>query len=58
MHKLKPVAHNPRIYVLENGNWCVKGQYNDIVEDAEDDEDVEWSFSDGIFSINMCLVRN
>lgn len=43
--------------MLENGNWCVKGHYKDIVENVEDeDEDVEWTFSDGIFSLIMCLV--
>ena len=54
--KFKHIAQNPRIYVLENGNWCVKGQYRDILEDTEEEEEVEWSYSGGVFSLTMCLV--
>ncbi|KAK2464062.1 hypothetical protein APHAL10511_003932 [Amanita phalloides] len=48
-------AQNPRIYLLENGNWCVKGQYKDIFEDDDEEEEVEWSYANGKLSISICL---
>ena len=50
------VAQNPRIYILQNGNWFVRGQYQDILNDPEEEEEVEWTYANGIFSVNMCLV--
>ena len=40
---------------MENGNWCIKGDFKDIMEDVEDEE-VEWSYAQGAPNLIMCLV--
>jgi hypothetical protein len=48
------VEFNQRIYVHEEGDWVVKGRYNDAIAD---DEDVEWSVADGKLALFLCAVR-
>jgi hypothetical protein len=43
---------------MENGNWCVKGEYKDIVEDIEDEDEVEWSYTNEVPNLIMCLVSS
>ena len=52
------LAQNPRIYLLDNGNWCVQGQYRDILEEKEEEEEVEWSYTNGKPNISICLVSD
>jgi len=42
---------------MQNGNWCVRGSYKDIMEDPDlVDEEVEWELENGKYSLMMCLV--
>lgn len=42
---------------MQNGNWCVRGSYKDIVEDPDFvDEEAEWEFENGKYSLMMYLV--
>ena len=43
-----------RVYVMEEGNWCIKGKYEDVVVD--EDEEVEWTMLNGEHTLIMRIV--
>ena len=42
-----------RIYVWEEGNWCVKGSYQTVMEDSEE---VSWDLNNGKHILSVALV--
>jgi hypothetical protein len=44
-----------RVYVWEEGNWCIKGRYEDVIKD-EEEEEVIWSQEEERQTLTICLV--
>lgn len=47
------VELNQRIYVCEDGDWVIKGRYEDAIAD---EEKIEWSVVEGKHVISLCAV--
>lgn len=42
-----------RIFVLEEGEWSIKGRYENALED---DDPISWVYHEGKYSLTICSV--
>jgi hypothetical protein len=42
------------IYVLEEGNWCIKGRYEDVIQD--EGEEIVWAYENGEHCLTIQIV--